>query len=643
LTTEVDNQTSAPQPVTLTGTLLSASCVGGSTSYLQTVTCGTGLTDCLTVAGLASGIWKHQVSAGVQQQYQKSIVLAADPNGVANTVSWRLFNTILTVDRTDDISANPTPHCPSVPGTQTCTLRQALSAAESALAPVLVQFDPVVFPAGTPTTIQLTQSASLPINGRQMAVDGTDPNGEPTLRGDAYNRVIELPASGATFVFENQQARVSGLFIQRPTLPDGATPGDIIRFDGTSGLTQQNLLVHCRIDGGGSSLTNKSAAHDCISGVNGAGLNWGGANVVQDTEVTACPDKGVKATSLAYVTVRDSWLHHNIGGGMQATLSGNVGAEHNVIEYNGYNATAQVFDANGVAVNGADGSTPLVPSTVHTDGNIIRNNGLRGISVQELSTATITNDLSCGASNSGTSGQNGIAIFNSTATPASATVRGTAAVYNGRNGATIANQSTGDFGQNSPDVGNNAFTQNATNPSLGGHNFDNSSTQANVPALDHQWQHCYADPAHPGPTCDGDIALDINGSAISSPAQPHRADAATLPVVIQRFSPTKAASGDWVHISGSGFNAIDGYPQGGNCTTTIQQNNTCSPMVGNCVQYEASPGVWVDLSVQSVTPTELVVQIPAGFTCAQPVTVRIQRLDYSGAIVTGTGTFCTNS
>lgn len=617
--------------------------MGSDISYVQTVTCATGVTDCVTVTGLASGIWKHQITAGAQQQYQKSIVVAADPSGAPNTVSWMVFKTVLTVDRTDDVSTNPTPQCPSAPGTQTCTLREALSAAERAVAPALVQFAPAVFPAGIPTTILLSQSTSLPINGSQMAVDGTDPNGEPRFRGDPYNRIIELPSAGATFVFENQLARVSGLFFQRPTLVDGATPGDVIRFDGTSGLTQQNLLVHCKIDGGGESLTTKSTAHDCISGINGAGLDWSGANVVQETEITSCPDKGVKATSLAYIAVRDSWVHHNIGGGLQATLSGNIEADRNLIEYNGYNATAQVFVANGIAVNGADAATPLVPSVVQTHGNIIRNNGLRGISVQELSTATITNDLTCGTANSGTSGQNGIAIFNSTAEAASATVRGTTAAYNGRNGATVANQSAGDFGQNSPDGGNNAFAQNATNPSLGGHNLDNSSTQQGLPALNSQWQHCYADPAHPSATCDGDLSLDINGAVTLSPTQPYRADSGSLPIAIQKLSPSKAVGGDLVHISGSGFNAIDSYPQGGNCTTTIEQNNTCSPLVGNCVQYEASPGVWVDLSVRSVTPTELVVQMPLAFACVGPVAIRVRRLDYTGAVVSGDATFCTNS
>jgi hypothetical protein len=337
-------------------------------------------------------------------------------------------------------------------------------------------------------------------------------------------------------------------------------------------------------------------------------------------------------------------VHHNIGGGLQATMSGNLEADRNVVELNGYNATAQVFlNANGIAANGAFETTPNTPSVLHTNGNIFRNNSSRGISVQEASTATISNDFSCGASNDATNGQNGIVIFNNTTSPASATVRGSAFVYNGRNGAAIADQSSADFGQNSPDGGNNAFTQNATNSLLGGHNLDNSSTLANVPAVSNQWQHCYADPANPSAACDGDLSFDINGSVSYTPSEAQQADVNTVPLTIQSVVPSKAKAGDLVYITGSGFNAIDGYPPGGNCLTTVQQSNSCDPISGTCVQYEVSPGQWIDLPVQAVTPTEIVVQMPAAITCAQPVTVRVQRLDYSGAVVSATQTFCTNS
>ena len=419
LVIQVDNESGVPQQVTFTGNVLTPSCFGGVGGYSSTTTCGVGVTDCLTLTGLSSGIWKHQISAGLQNQATKSILLAADPNGVANSVSWVVFRSVLTVDRTDDVSSNPIPQCPSAPGMQTCTLRKAMAAGGSAAAPLLIQFDPQVFPAGTPTMIQLTQTGRLPIAGYQMTIDGTDLNGSPTFSDDAHNRVVQLPSTGGTFVFSNERARLIGLFLQRPPLVDGATPGDLVRFDGTVGVSSNNIVANCRIDGGGGSLTMKSTAHDCVEGFGSAGADWGSANRIQNTELTGCPDKAAKVTTLAHLVVQDSWIHHNIGGGLQATFSGNLEADRNLVEFNGYNSTAQVFmNANGLSANGANNTlqpiSPSIPSVLQTNGNIIRNNSLRGISAQELSAATITNDLSCGALNGGTAGQNGIAIFNST-------------------------------------------------------------------------------------------------------------------------------------------------------------------------------------------------------------------------------------
>jgi hypothetical protein len=644
LTITVDNQTGAPQPVTFTETLLTASCFGGTTRFTTSAICAEGPTECLTVPGLASGVWRHQISVGLQNQYQKSIIIAGDPNGTSNAIFWVAFKTVLTVDRTDDISSDPTPQCPSAPGTQTCTLREAMMAGATASAPLLVQFDPAVFPAGTPTAVQLTQSANLPIAGYQMMVDGTDPNGDPTFRGDPYNRIVVLPRRGATIDFSNQLAVLVGLFLQRSTLADRDRPYDMILFDGTGGMTQQNRVVNCRLDGGGGNLMVKSTGQDCIEASGGGAVSWSGANLVQNTEVTGCPDKGVKAAALAFLVVQDSWVHHNIGGGIQVTLSGNIEADRNVIEYSGYNRAEQVFpDANSLSANGANATTPGVPSVLRTNGNIVRYSSSRGISVQGLSTAVINNDLSCGAMNRGTNAQNGIAIIEVAGAAPSVTVRGTATVFNGRSGATVSGSAAADFGDSSLDAGNNAFTQNATNTALDGHNFDNSGGQTNVPAIGNQWQHCYADSQLPAGTCDGDIGLDVSGPVDFEPPQPNRTDASGLPLVVQGFSPTKAKAGDLVHISGSGFDAISGYPTGGDCTTAIEQNNACdTPAGGNCVQYEVSPGVWIDLPVESVTPTEIVVQLPPAITCSQPVNIRVQRLDYTGAPVAATQVFCTN-
>src|SRR5262249_35721441 len=151
------------------------------------------------------------------------------------------------------------------------------------------------------------------------------------------------------------------------------------------------------------------------------------------------------------------------------------------------------------------------------------------ISVQELSTATITNDVSCGASNGGSGGQNGIAVFNSGSDTATARVRGTTAVYNARNGVTVSGQSSADCRRDALDPGNNAFTQNATRPTLNGANADNSTVPAlALLAAGNQWQHCYANPLPLTAACDGQLALDMDGAVLWLPAQPQRDAAATL-------------------------------------------------------------------------------------------------------------------
>lgn len=646
LVIRVNNATDVPQAATFTGVQITPACDGGATTYERTVVCDVGVTDCVSLSGLASGVWIHRISAGAQNQSTKSLIVAADPAGAENVLEWTTFASVFTVDRKDDVTANPAPHCPSQAPNQTCTLRQAMEQGAAAAAPLLIQFDPVVFPAGTPTTIQLAAARRLPIAARGMTIDGTDPAGNPTFHGDVYNRIVLLPSTGATFVFSNRGARLIGLSLQRPQLIDGAEPEDIIRFDGSSGLTEGNVVANSRLDGGGENLTGKSPGHDCVEGISGAGTDWPAANVVENTELLACPDKGAKVTTTAHLIVRDAWVHHNIGGGLQATLSGNLEADRNLIELNGYNAAAQVFaEANGIAANGANTllapTTPDTPSTLSTDANLIRDNSSRGISVQERSTAKIANDFTCGATNATSGGQNGIAIFNSTASPAFAVVRGIASVYNGRNGITVDDQSSADLGEGAGDDGANAFTRNGTNAALGGHNGDNSSTQLDLPAIGNQWQHCYADAAIPNPGCDGALGLDVAGPFTLLPPQAPRDEASALPLVIGGFTPTKARAGDLVRIAGAGFNALDGYAPGGDCSTAARIGNSCDPLVGTCVQYEASPQRWVELPVLAVTPREIIVQMLA--TCAQPVTVRVQRLDHTGAVVVATKPFCTNS
>jgi len=399
--------------------------------------------------------------------------------------------------------------------------------ASTAPSPLLIRFDDDIFPAGAQTAVALSQSTSLTLQGTGVVIDGTDENGQPALSGNPagspgsaqYNRKVILPTSGSTLVIRTAGASLIGLFIQRSDLGTGTNPnGNVVYFTGGSG-TQLNRIVNCKVDGGAGHFTGKLAGKDCINGDSSAGQNWANANTVQNTEVTACPDKGVKSDGTggsAYIVVQDSWVHNAIGGGIQATQGGALESDRNVVECNGRGG----YDCSGpVAYSSASGIDDNVGSTLHSSDNISRGNLNRGISITS-GTATVTNDFACG--NKAGAGQNGIAVldnnngsFTGTAT---ATIRGSAAVYNGRNGATVLVMQAGtsaDFGTSPtpPARGNNAFTQNNTG-NLGGHNFDNSTTAPPTPtpmaspipisALGNEWQHCYA--SSPALNCNGPIS-----------------------------------------------------------------------------------------------------------------------------------------
>ena len=151
-------------------------------------------------------------------------------------------------------------------------------------------------------------------------------------------------------------------------------------------------------------------------------------------------------------------------------------------------------------------------------------------------------------------------------------VRGTTSVYNNRNGVFIDGQGHAniDFGRNvghPSGIGNNAFTMNAVvapNPTpgvSGPRNFRNSAA-AGVMARHNQWQRCGT-----GATC-GSIANDVLGTITSDPPQPQRSiDLNLYPLQISAVSPMRVRPGQLLRIFGSGFNAIDGYPVGGDCDT----------------------------------------------------------------------------
>lgn len=662
LRVNVDNRSGATSTVQMKGSRAGGTCnesgLGLQLVYDSTpISCISGQTDCFTVSNLAPGIWRNQIIVTTpnlgQHQYIETIVVGADPAGFANVVNWKVFKSVLTVDRTDDIQ---TAACPSG-GTATCTLRNAMAAGATANAPLLVQFDSTVFPLSN-TAVNIDPgypgNPALTLDGNGMMVDGRDALGEPSLwipttgkPRTSYNRIVNLPGTANPIIFKNQDAVIAGLEIKRTLNPGQNQPDDVVIFEGTTTVTNNNVVMNCKIDGGAGGLTSPATGKDGVGSQHKAGSSWAKSNKVRMCEITGAQDKGIKSTLESYVTAEDNWIHHNLDVGIQATLSGRVEANHNLVENNGRNAagTEVSTSAQGIAANGQADETPTIAAELKTDGNIIRNNLTRGISVREKSIATIKNDYVCGTKKSGTSGgQNGIAILGS-GNAASANVRGSTVVYNGGNGATVNNISTGDFGTNDlSDPGNNAFVKNAT-VITAAHNFDDSSTQTNIPAVFNQWEHCGT--VSSGCNNANIASLDISGTISFTPTQFQRS---TATFQIDSFVPKKVAlQDDFVRIVGRGFNAIEGHPGGGDCTTTPAANNTCGSApnytpTGTCVQVELTANTWTNMSIQSITPTEIVAKWPDTLGCAKPVNIRVRKLDENGApLSTSFKKFCTNS
>jgi hypothetical protein len=429
---------------------------------------------------------------------------------------------------------------------------------------------------------------------------------------------------------------MAGLFLKRPAQQTGATPGDIINFSGSN--ASQNTIINCKIDGGGAQVTDKSPAHDCIGAINGAGGSFDTANVVKNTEMTLCLDKAVKSTLQSYIKVQDSWAHENIGTGFQATLSGNLQADRNIVEHTGWNVavltpvgagtptpTPVFINGSGLSSHGKS-STPGAPnSQLNTHGNITRRNALRGLSADvPEANASFTNDFAC-------ENRNGVAIVGGAS---NVTVRGGAFVHNWTDGAVVNAGSSGDFGTDRyTDPGNNSFAQNTS------YDFENNSSA--IDAVWNQWQGC------PLGSCSPRKAGSVN----YTPWQPYEGSASDLPISISSFYPTKPRANGIVHITGTGFNAVDPYassscPAGGARTYFNNCDSNGNPTgAGICVTVSLpNTSLTAKPYVLSVTPTDIAFEGIA-VHCFQPATVRISRWwegHSPNEFVSATGTLCTN-
>lgn len=585
-----------PATATVLGFVTAPSCDDGAerlaTTYAQTVYCDPTIPDqcSVTFDGLRPGQWIHRIVASDGEpagQYQGRTQLLLDRSAGPQAVVWPLYRSVHTVVGLDD-----GPNC-------TGCLRAAIGAANLGLKPALIQFAPAL--SGT---VRLT-AALPPIATDQITLDGLTADGAPLARAIDANGI-----NAAALRIVGGRCEVLGLRIA-----NSGGDSDVVLLEGPAAndnLLESLLVVGratqvcgtngsgCVIDGVCREPTAQSPRGFCgddgiaVRALAGAG----GVNQIRRCVISSAHDKGVKVSDGGVAVVADSTIFGNTDGGLQATLSGHLIAEHNYVVANRGTTSASGLAANGAAV----GSTQ--PAQLETHGNLSIANSLRGISVRSLSQATLRDDFVCGNAS-------GVVLLDAAGHSAAASASGLAVVHNRQNGVIVADASRLDFGDAAAS-GANAVAFNGPTAPRSPVNFRNL-TALPITAVGNAWQHC-------GPLAPCDLAavqaLDIfTASPLApveiAPAQPTRRRAAPS---ITAIEPSFAAAGDLIRIYGSGFDVIDGI--GPACDTPIEVN-TCRPLRGNCVMIDRRPA-----DVIAVTPTMLVVRAP--FTCVAPVRASVR-------------------
>jgi len=570
-TLKVDNRTGAsPIALILSGRLLTPTCrsLGDLAEFYRVVSDGSPA----ALSQLAPGLWIHTLAidtpATGQRQHQTELMLA---NSGPTVVRFRAFASVFPIStNAGDASVG--------------SLNDALLRVVAAPKPALIQFDEAAFPPAVQTTI--TPTNALPVlSANDVTLDGVDSTGA------IGNRVIDAggqPIPALAITGASNTVRGIGL---RNT---GANNRDVLSVSGRS--AQSNLVDRCVIQ--------QSATGDGIGIDGGAGSDFlGSANIVRNSEISGAGDKGVKVTTNSFARLEDNWIHDNLNGGIQATLSGHITARDNLVEHSG-GASAQ----NGLSVNGPAPDTPAIPSELITDGNISRFNAASGIALRGYSIGVLNNDDLVA------NGSSGLRVADDGVSGAAAVVVGVTAACNGVDGAVVAGSGRADLGGGpfgSP--GNNAFTQN--NLPAGGANLRNA-TGTLLFAQNNQWEHC----GHNTACDDGAIAAydvsDHGAQTIFSPAQPHRTLRAPA---LTGTRPTKGLAGDVLRIFGSGFDVVDGHAADATCPD-VAERNRCVPLRGNCVRIGN-----LSVRVEAVTPTMLVVRLPV--SCVQPQSLTVQTQD----------------
>lgn len=602
----------------LSGTLLEASCddTAGAlaTTYAVGRFCDPAVPDsCSAAVGtLRPGRWRHHVEVFAGEttgRSQTRTALLLDASAGPQAFTWPAYRSITVVRSLAD--AIDCEGC----------LRAALTAANVAAKPTLIQFAPALSGA-------VVLAAPLPpLSGGDVTLDGYDAAGAPGTR-----TIDAAGLNNAALRITSARNVVTGMRIA-----NSGGDSDTLLIDGLA--ANDNLVEDVAVIGRAVEPCTSGDAVGCVldgvcvvptatapRGACGddaiAVRDFAGAlapNVIRAAEVRGAHDKGIKVSDNAVARVERCTVGGNTDGGIQATLSGQVIAEANVVLFN-----RGTFTANGIAANGARAGS-VVAAQLETRGNLVVQNALRGISVRSLSRAVLQDDYSCGNGTAGRSDGFGLAVFDAAGQAASADVSGLAAVHNVAGGVAVGNSSLATFGT-PVSFGRNAFAFNGLPEPPVPLNFQNL-TSGPLIAVGNQWEHC-------GPATPCDIAQvlarDVFRAAPASTVDvdPGLPTAARAAPQITAVDPPFAAAGELVRIYGSGFDAIDGA--GSDCGGVVTAN-TCRPVRGNCVFVDRQPA-----DVIAVTPTMLVIRAP--FTCVAPVEIATRSRRSRGF---GRATFCT--
>jgi hypothetical protein len=649
----------------LTGDLVSTqACAGpGLRHYATTLTCtGTGLVRCGTLIGLAPGVWLDHRDAPPQTRRD---VFLADAPGVANSLTWTVY-----------------PHAYQVTTTDPADLRARLREAEASGGPALVTFalpsGSVIAFAGPDPACPLGASALLCVLGSGIVLDGLDATGAPGVAlsaGTLHFRLVRVFGSDDVLrglVLRGAQFPVP--FACRPDVSGPGCPTQADTLDFAPGA-QRNRLEQATVLG--------PTRGDAVS-VEGTDA------LVIASEITGADDKGLKATDGGSVTIRDSCIHDNANGGIQSTRGGHVTALRNIVEHN-LPREAQ----NGLfAIEAFPG---LGPSTIATNGNIVRFNGNRGLSVTGDSSGTFANDF---VVDNGAAGAVVESIDANPTAPPSAALRGVTLACNHRDrltgtcgypdpplvcmpdcrtnpctddahccpmpgcgvacrpsfpdgfGAVVSQCTTlgcalpaADFGT-AAEAGRNAFTLNPNNfAQQTGFNLKNGVAGLVVPARGDQWQQGATQASCKTTAPMNPDVCVVPGAKVDAgaPANP-RAGTPVLSAVV----PARPRAGDLVRVYGAGFDAIDGVACAPEDATTppstctgenpkvAAANAPTSPLGNHVTVILAGQSFAAD--VWAVTPTMLAFRMPVD--CFAPGTLAVSRQDDTGVVRTATIGLC---